>query len=127
MNTDPDRLSYLENQEKPPKKRRPLDPFLFMKLAILFFFVDYVAFQKPLPVFVFWLLIVTPLSFLATAFFLFAQRKQFPWFWSGIPVDPSVMDNLKFGENNDNVYYSAITFIIIIIIIFVITANIFFY
>ena len=128
MNTEPNRLSYLdENQKQPPTKRKPLDPFLFMKLAILFFFIDYVAFQKPLPKFVSWLLIVTPLSLLAIAFFLFARRKQFPWFWSGIPVDPFVIDNLGFNENNDNFFYSAIAFIILIIIIFIITANIFFY
>jgi hypothetical protein len=59
--------------------------------------------QKPLPDFVYLLLIVTPLSLLATAFFLFAWRKQFPWLWSGIPFDLFFMDNLGFNENNNNV------------------------
>ena len=128
MNTEPDRLSYLDEKQKHiPIKRKPLDPFLFMKLAIVFFFVDYVAFQKPLPKFIFWLLIIIPLCLLATAFFLFARRKQFPWFWSGIPVEPFVMDNLGFNENNNNVAYSVTAFIILVIIIFIITANIFFY
>jgi hypothetical protein len=86
-----------ENSSIKINKKRP-DPFVPLWLAILFFAIDYLAFQKPLSGFVSWLLTVIPLLLLSLSFFLFALRKQFPWF--GFPLDPLVTSTIIPERNN---------------------------
>lgn len=96
--------------------------------AVFFFVVDYFAFQKPLPRLASWLLIVIPLSLLAIAFFLFARRKQFPWFWSGIPFNSFVAYNLMqdvFENKKNNVFHSIMVLIMLICLIVIATISFF--
>ena len=73
------------------KKRQP-NPITLIWLAIFFFFIDYLAFQKPLSIFIAWLLVVIPLLLVAVAFFLWGLRGQFPWI--SFPFDPMFMSGI---------------------------------
>ncbi|HLO14295.1 MAG TPA: hypothetical protein VK206_05670 [Anaerolineales bacterium] len=67
-------------------RKRQIDPITLIWMAVFFFFIDYLAFQKSVPSFIAWLLIVVPLSLVVIAFFLWGRRKQFPWL--SFPLDP---------------------------------------
>ena len=80
------------------KKKRQLNPITLIRTAIFFFFIDYLAFQKPISIFIAWLLIVIPLLLLAVAFFLWGLRGQFPW--ASFPSDPMFMSGIIPKSNN---------------------------
>jgi len=131
MHTDPDEtIQSNDNQigSKSPVKKYSPNPIAFIWLAVFFFVVDYFAFQKPLPRLVSWLLIVVPLSLLAIAFFLFARRKQFPWFWFGIPFNSFVAYNLMqdvFENKKNYVFHSIMILIMLICLIAIATISFF--
>jgi hypothetical protein len=78
--------------------KKYLNPFVPLWLAILFFGIDLLAFQKPLSVFISWILIVVPLLLLALSFFFFALRKQF--LYLSFPFQPIFMSNITSEGNN---------------------------
>jgi len=97
-------------------KKRQLNPITLIWLAIFFCLTDYLVFQKPASILIEWLLIdylllpqlistiiawllvVIPLLLVATAFFLWGLRGQFPWF--SFPFNPLFMSTLTSKEDN---------------------------
>ena len=96
-------------------KKRQLNPSLLIWIAIFFFVIDNLAFQKPTSTFIQWLLIdylafpqlistllawllvVIPLSLVAIAFLLWGLRGQFPWL--NFPYNP-FLNTLSSEDNN---------------------------
>lgn len=95
MESDKSKVNQEDSLIKTNKKYP--DPFVSLWLAILFFAIDYLAFQKPLSIFIFWLLAVIPLLLLSFSFFLFALRKQFPWI---SPLNPLITNTIIPEWNN---------------------------
>lgn len=100
------------NKSDKPKERQ-LNPSLLIWIAIFFFFIDNLAFQKPTSTFIEWLLIdylafpqllstllawllvVIPLLLVAIAYFLWGLRGQFPW----LTFNP-LLSTLSSEDNN---------------------------
>jgi hypothetical protein len=77
-------------------------PNTLLKIIAFFIVIDFFALQKPLPVFIGWLLIVIPLVLLATTCFIWAYHKQFPI--SGHPLFPY----FDFDDEFSNILRSTI-------------------
>jgi hypothetical protein len=86
------------------KNKQP-NPVTLAGLSIFFFLINYIASQKTLPKFVSWLLIIIPLLLLATSFYIWARRKQFPFL--SFPFDPIFSGNVINNEKN-NVAHAVI-------------------
>ena len=91
-----------------------------LKIAAFFLVIDFFALQKPLPDFVGWLLIVTPLTLLAITCFIWAYHKHFPI--SGDPLFPY----FDFDDESSNVLRATTFGLLFTFIAITITALFFF-
>jgi len=126
---------------KPNKTRKhQVNPITLIWIAIFFFFIDYLAFQKPISSFITWLLIdylafpqllstliawllvVIPLLLVAIAFFLWGLRKQFPWL--SFPFDPLMMSTISPEWNNTfHAFLMCLLFLFLIIMATIVFFN----
>jgi hypothetical protein len=100
-----------------PIRKRQIEPTYLMWIAVFFFFIDYFAFQITLPSLIIWLLTVIPLLLIATAFFIWGQRKLFPWI--SFPLDPLIMNTIS--NERSNALHSFIFSLVCIFLVIMVT------
>jgi len=100
-------------------KKHP-GPNLPLKIAALFLAIDFFAFQKPLPSFVGWLLIVIPLVLLAATCFLWAYHGEFPFFRN--PIFPYI----NFSDDFNKVLIAILLGLAFTLLSIIVTVSYFF-
>lgn len=100
------------------KRKKLPDPIKLVWYAIIFFCIDYVLFQKPLPRFLSWLLLIIPFVLLSISSLIWAYRKQFPF--NSFPFDPIFAGNL-FRDEKSNTFHAIMMFLVFVFLIIIIT------